>query len=534
MKQKYLIAIVFLISILAVNIYGKERESGDIIKIGVYETYPYYHIDSNGNVSGYYHDLLMLLQEQYPFQYEYVIYDFPEGLSELKEGNIDIMLGVSVTFERLQEIIYNRQAIATENFALFSNDESVQSVNDIDEIKLGLVEGSRTVQIALNYFSNIGVDVDPIFVSSWSKLEKLFEEGEIDIMPHNATIKKEGYHKIYEFSGDQVFIAANKNNRDILESMDEAITVLRNQKIDPIQELYKKYFIDEDELILKEISKFGIPVILILLILSIYSFYGRKKLKEKKIKEKIRFNMGNSNYLLQYQPIYNPKNGRVVGFEGLLRLLGEDKKLISPCKFIPEIEDNNMLFEVSLWILERAIKEYDQIKYYDCVKDTDFYISVNVSLKEIENSKFIDEASKLLAQSKLGSNKICLEIVERIKVNDLNKVAKNLKILKEAGFKIAIDDFGTEYSNLDRLLNLETNIIKIDKVFVEGIDKDVMKNEIINFISRIAEAKNKDVVLEGIEEKAEALVIKNIDKNHIYVQGYYYNKPLFKEEIKFI
>ena len=244
--------------------------------------------------------------------------------------------------------------------------------------------------------------------------------------------------------------------------------------------------------------------------------------------------MQKGNYLLQYQPIYNPRNETIVGFEGLLRLQDEDKKLIPPSKFIPEIEENNMLFEISIWILEMAIREYSEIKCYDCVKDKEFYISVNVSVKEIENKRFVDKANKLLVQSKLGPNKICLEIVEKIKVKELDKVSENLRALKRAGFKIAIDDFGTEYSNLDRLLNLDTHIIKIDKSFVEEVDEDLMKQEIINFISRIAEVKKKDIVLEGIEKESEALKIKSMENGSIYVQGYYYNKPLFKEQIKSI
>ena len=193
-----------------------------------------------------------------------------------------------------------------------------------------------------------------------------------------------------------------------------------------------------------------------------------------------------------------------------------------------------MLFEISLWILERAIREYEEIKCYDCVKNKEFYISINISLKEIENKKFVDKASKLLLQSKLGPNKICFEIIEKIKVKELDKVSENLRVLKRAGFKIAIDDFGTEYSNLDRLLNLDTHIIKIDRSLVEGIDRDLMKNEIITFVSRIAEIKKKDIVLEGIEKESEALKIKNMENDSIYVQGYYYNKPLFKEQIKSI
>ena len=531
MKLKYFVVIIFLVNMLLVNIYGQESVLQDVIKVGVYESKPYYEVDDHGNVSGYYHELLLLLQEKYPFEYEYLICDFSDALKALKEGDIDIMLGISVTPERLKEIIYNEQMIATERFALFSNDKEFNCLSKIKKARVGLVEGSMTVQIALNYFSKIGVDVDPIIVGSWPELEEKLNKGEVDIISHNIGIEGERYHKIYEFSGDQVYIAAHKSDRDILKNMDKAIVELSNQKINPIDALYEAYFNNDD--ITPSEKRIGLSIVYLfislILIVSTVPILERKKNRDS-----IRLNMRNGNYLLQYQPIYNPRNRVIVGFEGLLRLIKEDQKLIPPAQFIPEIEENNMLFEVSLWILERAIKEYAEIRQYDCVKDRTFYISINVSLKEIENKKFVDEASKLLRQSGLGPNKICLEIIEKIKVKKLDKVSENLKRLKQEGFKIAIDDFGTEYSNLDRLLNLDTHIIKIDKCFVEEIDEDLMKNEIVTFVSRIAEVKNKDIVLEGVEQEAEALAIKDMKKDLIYVQGYYYNKPLFKEQIKWI
>lgn len=222
----------------------------------------------------------------------------------------------------------------------------------------------------------------------------------------------------------------------------------------------------------------------------------------------------------------------IVGFEGLLRLLGEDNRLIPPIQFLPEIEENHMLYEISLWILNEAIRDYREIAELSCMEGNEFYISINVSLNEIENKKFVAEASKRLKESGLGDNRICLEIVERIKLNDLKKVSKNVALLKRAGFKIAMDDFGTEYSNLDLLMNLDTNIIKVDKCFVEGLGKDVVKNEVIQFISRVAQVKKKDVVLEGVELASEADEIKRMEKDRIFVQGYYYNKPLYKDEIE--
>lgn len=513
------------------NVIAKTNNYKDTIIVGVYDSSPYYEVDADGSVGGYYHELLTLLQTQYEFDYEYVICDFSEGYTKLKEGKIDIMLGLSVTSERLKEIIYNQQPIATEVLALFTMNDNWATVNEINGAKVGLVGGTESSKIVMNYFSSTGLKVNPIIVGSWTKLEQKLTEGELDVILHNSYIQETGYNKIYEFTGDQVYIGANNNNREILEKLDQAIIELRNQKNDPIGELYGQYFgTIENTKSKQRILGNVLPTVLIFGVI----FYMVPKWKQKKVQAKIRLNMRNNNYLLQYQPIYNPRNRSVVGFEGLLRLQGEGKEMIPPSQFLADIEKNNMLFEVSLWILERAIYEYHEIKQYDCVKEKEFYLSVNVSLNEIENKKFVHLASELLAKSGLEPNSICLEIIERIKVKDVSKVTQNIMRLKQAGFKIAIDDFGTEYSNLDLLLNLDTNIIKIDRCFVEGIHRDSVKYEVISFVSRIAEVKKKHIILEGIEEEAEATTIKDMEQDLLFVQGYYYSKPLFKEDIKTI
>ena len=190
-----------------------------------------------------------------------------------------------------------------------------------------------------------------------------------------------------------------------------------------------------------------------------------------------------------------------------------------------------MLYDISLWILEKAIYDYYKIKKYKSMHEKDFYISINISLNEIENDDFVKKYINILSKSNLGPNKICLEIIERVKINDLNKITRNINLLKVAGFKIAIDDFGVEYSNLDVLHKLDVDIIKVDKNFVDGIGKDMIKSETILFISRIARAKNKSIVLEGVEEEEQHIEIKKIKNEHLYVQGYYYNKPMNIESI---
>ena len=153
-------------------------------------------------------------------------------------------------------------------------------------------------------------------------------------------------------------------------------------------------------------------------------------------------------------------------------------------------------------------------------------------MKEIENDDFVDIAIRLLKESNLGHQKICLEIIERFKMNDEDKIAQNIRRLKQAGFKLAIDDFGVEYSNLDIFQKLDVDIIKVDKMIIDGIGKDAIKEEIILFISRLADIGNHFVVLEGIEEASQDTKIKEMKNDRLYVQGYYYNKPMYKKQIK--
>lgn len=223
----------------------------------------------------------------------------------------------------------------------------------------------------------------------------------------------------------------------------------------------------------------------------------------------------------------------VTGYEALLRLKS-DKKMIPPAQFIPDIEKNGMLREVSLWILKKVIQDYDTIKSYSFMENQKFYLSINMSLNEIESKSFTRKACELLKQSNLGPNKICLEIIERIKMEDLANAKQNLQELKEAGFKIAIDDFGTEYSNFDLLLKLDIDVVKVDRSLVTDIDKDSLKKEVVKFISQIARLRGKDVVLEGVELESEVNTIKEFNNERVCVQGYYYSKPLFRDDLEML
>lgn len=525
-----IVLILLIFNILSMNEKSTKIQSENIVKVGVYEYEPYIYLDRNGNVTGYYNDLLKLINKKYDFSYEYVECNISEGIDKLKNCDIDIMLGLPID-SRLQDgIIFNRQSIDEEEFGVFSKENIIMSdLKSSKNLKLGLVEDDFNAEWVLKFFKQNNINTEVVYKKNYKELSQLMEEEKIDIMIDNP-YKKNKYKMIYKFAGEPIYIAGNKNSSDILANIDKSIEEYRLQNNNPIEKLQLRYFDADYKKDL--INKFILILISFILFLLITFIKIIPQIKKINTKKKIKYKMNNDKYLLQYQPIYNPRNKEIIGFEGLLRLLDEENKLVPPYKFIPEIEKNDMLFDISLWILKKAIEDYNKIKNYKCVSNKNFYISLNISLNEIENDNFVKQAIEILSKSKLEKNNICLEVIERFKINNTNKANKNIKLLRENGFKIAIDDFGIEYSNLDILEKLHIDTIKIDKNFVDGIGKDIIKNEIVLFISKIAKITNKSVVLEGVEEEHQDTIIKKIENDSIYVQGYYYNKPMYLEDIE--
>ncbi len=525
-----IVLILLIFNILLMNEKSTKIQSENIVKVGVYEYEPYIYLDRNGNVTGYYNDLLKLINKKYDFSYEYVECNISEGIDKLKNCDIDIMLGLPIDSRLNEDIIFNQQSIDEEEFGVFSKENIIMSdLKSSKNLKLGLVEDDFNAEWVLKFFKQNNINTEVVYKKNYKELSQLMKEDKIDIMVDNP-YKKNKYKMIYKFAGEPIYIAGNKNSSGILANIDKAIEEYRLQNNDSIEKLQLRYF-DEDYK--KDlINKFILILISFILFLLITFIKIIPQIKKINTKKKIKYKMNKDKYLLQYQPIYNPRNKEIIGFEGLLRLLDEENKLVPPYKFIPEIEKNDMLFDISLWILKKAIEDYNKIKNYKCVSNKNFYISLNISLNEIENDNFVKQAIEILSKSNLEKNNICLEVIERFKINNTNKANKNIKLLRENGFKIAIDDFGIEYSNLDILEKLHIDTIKIDKNFVDGIGKDIIKNEIVLFISKIAKITNKSVVLEGVEEKYQDTIIKKIENDSIYVQGYYYNKPMYLEDIE--
>ena len=270
---------------------------------------------------------------------------------------------------------------------------------------------------------------------------------------------------------------------------------------------------------------FIITLVSIIIKIILYPYFSNR-CSRKKIKSYLE----NNNYILNYQPIVNPKEENIVGFEALIRLK-VNEKLIMPNIIIKEIEEYNMMGEVSIWILKKIIKDYFEISKINGLV-SDFYVSMNISLKEIENEKICKQLIQILKESNINKDSICLEITENVPGNDYNKIKSNVSELIKCGFKIAIDDFGVDYSNLSFLEMFDFNIIKLDKYFIDNIEKSIVVQSLIDAVNYLSSKKNITVVMEGIEDLNQVNRVKKISSDKFYIQGYYYSKPVEIEKLK--
>ncbi|OSB11631.1 EAL domain-containing protein [Paraclostridium bifermentans] len=253
----------------------------------------------------------------------------------------------------------------------------------------------------------------------------------------------------------------------------------------------------------------------------IYKYIHRAKVK-KYIKE--------DNYFLNYQPIVNPKENKIMGFEALIRL-DLKNKLIMPNIIIEEINKCDMMEEVSAWILKRIVEDFKRLKNVENINEK-FYISINLSLKEIESIYIVETFKEIIKEADLPKGSICIEITENNSYKNKESVSKNIKILKDSGFLIALDDFGVDYSNISMLDKFEFDIIKLDKYFIDNIGTSSINKTLIETADYLSTIKDKTIVVEGVEEDYQMKIIKNTKSNKIYIQGYFYSKPLSVQELE--
>ena len=225
-------------------------------------------------------------------------------------------------------------------------------------------------------------------------------------------------------------------------------------------------------------------------------------------------------FLLHYQPIIKAKTNTLQGAEALIRWQDPAYGLVPPSKFIPVIENDPVFIRLGEWILHRAMED---IKPF-LEKYPSFELNVNLSYQQLRQESFVNMVKRQLEITGFPPHNLYLEITERCRLMDINRLSGVLQELRNIGVRFAIDDFGTGYSSMDILNRLKFEIVKIDKVFVDHVTEHSKNAEIIAAINNLAMACGATVCVEGVETAKQCGIVEQCGVDCI--QGYYFSKPL--------
>jgi diguanylate cyclase (GGDEF)-like protein/PAS domain S-box-containing protein len=229
----------------------------------------------------------------------------------------------------------------------------------------------------------------------------------------------------------------------------------------------------------------------------------------------------NKELSLHYQPIIQIDNNEIIGAEALLRWNNHKLGTVPPNKFIPIAENTGLIHSIGIWVLESVCKQINSWKEKGLKL---IPISINISVKQLENRQFTRNIRRILNDYNIDTRYIEFEITESVSAGDMDIIAKTIKELSGIGIKILMDDFGTGYSSLNMLKNLYIDKLKIDKVFIDDIIKNVDDNKMIKAIILMAKTFNLKIVAEGIETQMQLDFLKELGCD--FGQGYLFSKPV--------
>lgn len=262
-----------------------------------------------------------------------------------------------------------------------------------------------------------------------------------------------------------------------------------------------------------------------------YCFYTegmeREVAARLELEHELRSAIDNDELILYFQPQVSASDGRLVSTEALLRWIHPKRGLVPPFEFIPLAEKIGLITLITDWVLDKALAHIHRWRE----QGYNVKLSVNLSGKDLhEYGKLTTTLSDLITKYQVPASTLELEITESVLMTEPQRARSELMRLREMGFSLAIDDFGSGFSSLNYLKILPANALKIDRSFIIEIEKHGSDRAIVGGIIALAKSLGLTTVAEGVENAEQFEVLKNIGCD--VMQGYLISKPLPKDEFE--
>ncbi|MDO5517040.1 MAG: EAL domain-containing protein [Clostridium sp.] len=248
-------------------------------------------------------------------------------------------------------------------------------------------------------------------------------------------------------------------------------------------------------------------------------------IREEQITENMETALENEQFTVYYQPKHSVKTGGISGAEALVRWIHPEWGCVSPGEFIPLFERNGFISKLDCYVWEKVCND---IREWNRMGKKVIPVSINISRADFDQLDLMEHMEKLMNDYDLSPEFLHLEITESVYTQNPHKIIETVEQLRNAGFKIEMDDFGSGYSSLNMLSEMPIDFLKLDMQFMQKHKNQENNLSILSFIISLSKWLELLTIAEGVETEQDFQLLKSMGCN--YVQGYYYAKPMPSED----
>jgi len=234
----------------------------------------------------------------------------------------------------------------------------------------------------------------------------------------------------------------------------------------------------------------------------------------KKGVDDVKSALNEDRIVCYFQPIVDAKSLKILKYEALVRMLSKSKDIIYPNDFLPYIKHTNIHYKLTKKILEICFDKFSK---------NDKLVSINLSFLDLLNQDVVELIVERLTKDKSLASRITFEILESDEIEDIEIFTKKIQILHKLGSKIAIDDFGSGYSNFKAVLDVKADFLKIDGTLIKDMANDEKVFKVVKNIILFAKDSDMKTIAEFVATKEILDSLKKLDVD--YLQGFYLAKP---------
>ena len=243
--------------------------------------------------------------------------------------------------------------------------------------------------------------------------------------------------------------------------------------------------------------------------------------EKEEIRDQIAEALQEDRVVVYFQPIYSVEKQRFVSAEALVRIVEKDGTIMPPAKFIPVAEETGMIAKLGERVFEKTC---EFIRDYRITEKGVEYIEINLSVVQCQNRNLAEKFIQIIEQYQISPSSIMLEITETASVQAKKILLRNMEQLMNYGVSFALDDFGNGNSNLDYLIDMPVDILKLDQNMTKAYFNKMKAKHVVDAMNSMIHDMGLKIVAEGVETKEQLEVMEKLGID--YIQGYYFAEPL--------